>query len=154
MDELFVTLDPTTRRLSLPDGSPVLITDTVGFIRKLPPAIVTAFRATLEELAEASILLHVVDLSAPDAAGQCQTVENILTDLNLRDKPRITALNKIDRLLGNGKAWNETEAIDYLSRQQGPMSEDTVLISAGKKWGLTRLLSLISHLLSKTASPV
>ena len=153
-DKLFVTLDPTTKRLLLPDGSAVLITDTVGFIRKLPPTIVTAFRATLEELTEASVLLHVVDLSAPDAAEQCQAVESILTDLDLMGKPRITALNKIDRLLTNGKTWVEAEAIDYLSGQQAPMSQDTVLISASKKWGLIKLLQLISRILTRTTSPV
>jgi len=95
-DKLFATLDPTTRRLTLPDKSIVLITDTVGFIRKLPPTFVTAFRATLEELTEASMLLHVVDLACHNASEQCQIVEDTLTDLKLMDKPRITALNKID----------------------------------------------------------
>ena len=152
-DKLFATLDPTTRRLTLPDKSVVLITDTVGFIRKLPPTIVTAFRATLEELVEASMVLHVVDLASHNAAEQCQTVEDILTDLNLIDKPRITALNKIDLLLNSGKRWSEEEAIDYISDQRAPLSEDTVLISAVKKWGLTRLLELISHTLSKSAQP-
>ncbi|MFC1932548.1 GTPase HflX [Chloroflexota bacterium] len=153
-DKLFATLDPTTRRLTLPDKSAVLVTDTVGFIRKLPPTIVTAFRATLEELTEASILLHVVDLSSPDAAEQCQAVEDILTDLNLMDKPRITALNKIDLLLNSGRAWKEEEAMDYLSDQPAPVSKNTVLISSTKKWGLTRLLELINHTLTQTFSPV
>jgi len=153
-DKLFATLDPTTRRVTLPDKSAVLITDTVGFIRKLPPTIVTAFRATLEELTEASILLHVVDLSSPDAAEQCQAVEGTLTDLNLMDKPRITALNKIDLLLNSGRSWGEEEAIDYLSDQPVPVNKDTVLISATKKWGLTELLELISHTLTQTVSPV
>jgi len=153
-DKLFATLDPTTRRLILPNRSTVLITDTVGFIRKLPPTIITAFRATLEELAEASILLHVVDLSAPDAAEQCQAVEEILTDLNLKDKPRITALNKIDLLLEKGKTWSEGEAINYISDQPAPLSKNTVLISASKKWGLTRLLTLVSQTLPQSTSPV
>ena len=109
-DELFSTLDPTTRRLTLPDKSVVLLTDTVGFIRKLPPTIINAFRATLEELAEASLLLHVVDLASPDASEQCQTVEDILRDLELSDKPRITVLNKIDLLLDSGQAWDEKTA--------------------------------------------
>ncbi len=144
-DKLFVTLDPTTRRLILPDQSTVLVTDTVGFIRKLPPTIVTAFRATLEELTEASMLLHVVDLSAPDASEQCQVVESILTDLNLMDKPRITVLNKIDLLLDNSRIWREEEAISYLSERPTPVSNNTVLISATKKWGLTNLLELINR---------
>ncbi len=153
-DKLFVTLDPTTRRLTLPDRSAVLMTDTVGFIRKLPPAIVTAFRATLEELTEASMLLHVVDLSSPDAAEQCQVVEDILTDLNLIDKPRITALNKIDLLLDSGRSWGEEEALNYLSDQPVPVKKDMVLISSTKKWGLSRLLGLISQTLTRTVSPV
>jgi len=153
-NKLFVTLDPTTRRLTLPDRSAVLMTDTVGFIRKLPPAIVTAFRATLEELTEASMLLHIVDLSSPDAAEQCQVVEDILTDLDLMDKPRITALNKIDLLLDSGRTWGEEEALDYLADQPVPVSKDTVLISSTKKWGLTRLLELISQTLTRTVAPV
>ncbi|MFC1987028.1 GTPase HflX [Chloroflexota bacterium] len=153
-DKLFATLDPTTRRLKLPDKSTVLITDTVGFIRKLPPTIVTAFRATLEELTEASMLLHVVDLSSPDAAQQCQAVEYVLADLNLTDKPRITALNKIDRLLNDGRSWGEEKAMDYLSGQPFPVNKDTVLISATKKWGLTGLLELISYTLTQIVPPV
>ncbi|OGO16788.1 MAG: GTPase HflX, partial [Chloroflexi bacterium RBG_16_50_11] len=98
-DRLFATLDPTTRRMNLPDNRAILLSDTVGFIRKLPPTIINAFRATLEELSEASLLLHVVDLSSPDAPEQCQAVEKILGDLGLLDKQRITVLNKIDRLL-------------------------------------------------------
>ena len=153
-DKLFSTLDPITRRLTLPDKSIILITDTVGFIRKLPPTIITAFRATLEELTEASILLHIVDLTCHNAAEQCQIVEGILTDLNLADKPRITALNKIDLLLDHDKAWDEQAAINYLSEQSRPVDRNTVLISAAKKWGLTKLLELINHTLTKIAQPV
>jgi len=153
-DKLFATLDPTTRRLTLPDNRTVLMTDTVGFIRKLPPAIVTAFRATLEELTEASILVHVVDLTRHNAAEQCQTVEDILADLNIADKPRITALNKIDLLLDADKRWDEEEAIDYLADERAPLDENTALISASKGWGLTRLLQLIDHTLDKIAQPV
>ncbi|GAJ05172.1 unnamed protein product, partial [marine sediment metagenome] len=153
-DKLFATLDPTTRRLTLPDNRTVLITDTVGFIRKLPPAIVTAFRATLEELTEASMLVHVVDLTRHNAAEQCQTVEDILADLNIADKPRITALNKIDLLLDADKRWDEEEAINYLADERAPLDESTVLISASKRWGLTRLLRLIDHTLDKITQPV
>ena len=153
-DKLFATLDPTTRRLTLPDNRTVLMTDTVGFIRKLPPAIVTAFRATLEELTEASMLVHVVDLTRHNAAEQCQTVEDILADLNIADKPRITALNKIDLLLDADKRWGEEEAISYLADERAPLDEKTVLISASKGWGLTRLLQLIDHTLDKIAQPV
>ncbi|MBA7577121.1 GTPase HflX [subsurface metagenome] len=152
-DKLFATLDPTTRRLTLPDKNVVLLTDTVGFIRKLPPTIVTAFRATLEELSEANILLHVVDLTSHNAPEQCQTVEDILADLNLMDKPRITALNKIDLLLDNSKAWDEKSAINYLS-DRDDVNKDTVLISAEKRWGLGKLLETLSRRLIPAAQPV
>jgi len=149
-DKLFATLDPTTKRLTLPDKGAVLVTDTVGFIRKLPPTIVTAFRATLEELDEASLLLHVVDLASPNAPEQCQTVEDILADLNLSDKTRITALNKIDRLLDSDKPWDAKSAISYLTGEYGVTDETTVLISAAKGWGLIQLRQLIEQALTKS----
>ena len=149
-NKLFATLDPTTRRLSLPDNSPVLVTDTVGFIRKLPPTIITAFRATLEELSEASILVHVVDFSSPEAAQQCQAVEDILRELGLSDKPRITALNKIDLALDKETKWTEEAALGYFSAQVPP-EPNTVLISAGKRWGFAQLMDLIQAL-TKTAA--
>jgi len=152
-DKLFATLDPTTRRLTLPDKSGVLLTDTVGFIRKLPPTIITAFKATLEELTEASLLLHVVDLTSRNAAEQCQVVEDILADLKLQDKPRITALNKIDLLLPGGKEWDEEKALKYLS-DRAPADEDTVLVSAVKDWGLGRLLELVGGVLNPSKQPV
>jgi len=149
---LFATLDPTTRRLTLPDKSTVLLTDTVGFIRKLPPTIVDAFRATLEELAEASLLVHVVDLSAPHADEQCQTVEAILDDLGLADKPRITALNKIDLLIDSDLARDEKTAIDYILNRSGETAdENTVLVSANRRWGLAGLLERISEKLTGSA---
>jgi len=142
-DKLFATLDTTTRRLTLPDNTTVLLTDTVGFIRKLPPTLIAAFRATLEELTEASLLVHVVDLTSHNAPEQCQTVENILGDLDLGDKPRITALNKIDRLLDDGSAWDEDSAVHYLSDVGGMQNRDTVLVSATRGWGLNQLEELI-----------
>ena len=151
-DKLFATLDPTTRSLVLPNKDKVLFTDTVGFIQKLPPSIVTAFRATLEELTEASILLHVVDLTSPNAAEQCQTVENVLGDLGLADRPIITALNKIDLLLNREKTWDERSAIDHLSGQDPIAGKNTVLVSAVRKWGLTRLLELVQQVLGQTTS--
>jgi len=145
-DKLFATLDPTTRRLVLPDNSTFLITDTVGFIRKLPPTLITAFRATLEELAEASVLVHVVDLTSPHAAEQCQIVEGILTDLNVADKPRITALNKID-LLSDNNHRDEKSVVSYLSEESPAADENTAFISAAKKWGLEKLLALVNRML-------
>jgi GTP-binding protein HflX len=97
-DMLFATLDPTTRRVSLPNGREALFTDTVGFIQKLPTQLVAAFRATLEEINEADLILHVVDVTHPNVRQQAETVMKTLADLGVVDKPVITALNKIDRL--------------------------------------------------------
>lgn len=151
-DELFSTLDPTTRRIALPNGKIILVSDTVGFIRKLPPTIVTAFRATLEELTDADLLVHVVDLTSHNAPEQCQTVEEVLKELNLQDKPRITALNKIDMLLDKNKNWDESAALEYLSQLNiGNLAavENTLFISAAKKWGLTELLKLIGQIIER-----
>lgn len=153
-DRLFSTLDPTTRRVALSDNRVVLFTDTVGFIRKLPPQIVDAFRATLEELEDAGLLVHVVDITLHNAAEQCQIVEDILKDLNLQSKPRITALNKIDKLIGGDTEPDETETMDYLKGlEEFPESvrQNTVIISAVKKWGLDKLLELVGRLLLKKA---
>ncbi len=97
-DKLFATLDPTTRRIRLPNNQIVLISDTVGFIRKLPHQLVEAFKATLEEVAEADILIHVIDAGHPDIEQQAATVRSILVDLGLEHKPVISVLNKIDRI--------------------------------------------------------
>jgi len=149
-NKLFATLDPTTRRLVIPDGKTILLTDTVGFIRKLPPTIINAFRATLEELAEASLLVHVVDMASRDAAEQCQAVEDIIDELELTEKPRITALNKIDMLLDESRDWDEKSAIDYLSSRVEAQQVNTVLISAERKWGLRRLIEMIEKDLDNT----
>jgi len=150
-DKLFATLDPTTRRLALPDKGVILLSDTVGFIQKLPPMIVTAFRATLEELSEADVLIHIVDLTSHNAAEQCQTVEDILSDLELLDKPRITALNKIDLLINDGAEFNEEKVIDSLCKKCEVKSENTVVISSRKGWGLEKLLKLIGRILAQRA---
>ena len=99
-DLLFATLDPVTRRIRLPSGADALLSDTVGFIQKLPTHLVAAFRATLEELADADVLVHLVDVTHPDAAEQHATVERTLADLGLADKPRVVAFNKVDLLAG------------------------------------------------------
>jgi GTP-binding protein HflX len=143
-DRLFATLDPTTRRMVLPDNTPILLTDTVGFIRKLPPTIVKAFRATLEELNEAALLLHIVDISSPDAAEQFQAVENILNELGLKDKNKLLVLNKIDRLIQTEPDKDNSGLEGVLSTLGLPPSEDTVVISAVKGWGLPRLMEMIS----------
>ena len=97
-DQLFATLDPTLRRLTLPGERMALLSDTVGFIRKIPHQLVAAFQATLEEIQEAEILLHVVDASHPHAALQQAAVEGVLAELGLADRPTILVYNKIDRL--------------------------------------------------------
>ncbi|MCL4517509.1 MAG: GTPase HflX [Firmicutes bacterium] len=99
-DRLFATLDPTIRRIALPSGQPVLLSDTVGFIRKLPHELVAAFRATLEEVVEADLLLHVVDASQPEMLAQVEAVQVVLGEIGAGGKRTILVLNKID-LLGN-----------------------------------------------------
>lgn len=96
-DQLFATLDPTTRRVALPSGRSALVTDTVGFIQRLPTELVAAFRATLEEIEEADLLLHVVDVTHPDAVRQAETVEEVLGELGLHETPMAVAGNKTDR---------------------------------------------------------
>jgi len=142
-NKVFTTLDPTTRRIRLHNDKSILLSDTVGFIRKLPPVIVSAFRATLEELTEADLLLNVVDFASSYAAEECQTVEQILQELDLAAKPRIMVLNKIDCLLDTGKIWTEQKALDYF-RAMHQENENTVFVSASKKWGLAELLSRVA----------
>jgi GTP-binding protein HflX len=95
---LFSTLDPVTRRIHTPAGRDVLLTDTVGFIQKLPTAVVAAFRATLEEVQESTLVLHVVDVTHPNATQMVSVVEGIIAELGIADKPRLMALNKADLL--------------------------------------------------------
>ena len=99
-DKLFATLDPTTRRLRLPTNQNLFLTDTVGFIRKLPHGLVEAFKATLEEVAQADLLVHVVDAGHPQAAAQIAAVNTVLAEIGAAGKPTIMVFNKIDRLDG------------------------------------------------------
>jgi GTP-binding protein HflX len=140
-NKLFSTLDPITKRLRLPDGRNILVTDTVGFIHKLPPLIVAAFHATLEELDEADLLLHIVDITSPDAVNQSQTVEKILNQLKLGEKPRITVINKMDQLV---ESIEEAQTISVLIKSP---PEATVITSALKNWNLDKLLEKISEYL-------
>jgi len=143
-DKLFATLDPVTRRVALPHGAAFLLTDTVGFIQKLPTQLVAAFRATLEELAEADLLLHVVDITHPDAAEQAQTVEETLAELGLGDRPRITVLNKTDLLRGrDGRPLEALERLDEARESLRYWRPDALLTSAVKGWGLAELLERI-----------
>jgi GTPase len=134
---VFATLDPTTRRLGLPTGREVLLTDTVGFIQKLPTDLVAAFRATLEEVTEADLIVQVLDASSPAVLEQAATVEEVLADLGARDKPRVVALNKVD-LLGPSA---RRRAIGTISgRYPG-----AVAISATKRTGFGELLSAVDQ---------
>ncbi len=126
-DKLFATLDPSSRRLRFPRAREVIITDTVGFIRDLPKDLVNAFRATLEELSEASLLLHVVDAADPDREEKTSAVDAILEQLDLADKPRLMVWNKVDLL--------SAEELESLLRGSGGVG-----ISASTGRGLTELL--------------
>lgn len=141
-DQLFATLDPTTRRLSLPGGLPILITDTVGFIQKLPADLVTAFRATLEEIVEADVIMHVLDVSDPRMDEQAATVEAELRTLGVADKPRVTALNKVDRI--------EATRLPLLRKR----FDNAVAISAATGFGFEALLGRVARALSADLVPV
>ena len=143
-DRLFSTLDPVTRRLALPTGQRFLITDTVGFIHKLPPSIIAAFRATLEELEEADLLLHIVDITHRNAANQCLTVEKILSELKLERKPKITVFNKLDLALNSEAEMKALTTIPCFEEEILLPSEDIALISAAKGWGMDGLLNKIA----------
>ena len=132
-DQLFSTLDPVTRRIRLPSGGQLLLTDTVGFIQKLSPMVVAAFRATLEELAESDILLHVVDITHSKAQQQTKVVDRVLNDLDLGHRPRLLVANKID-LLPPGEGNNSSA---YHGRWN---PQSSVRVSAAKGWNLDLLL--------------
>jgi GTP-binding protein HflX len=149
-DKLFATLDPTTRCLMLPAGNQVLFTDTVGFIQKLPPTLVAAFRATLEELSEADLLIHVLDIASETAAQQCHTVENMLDELGLGEKPRLLVFNKIDLLGGKIEPGDEEAARRYID-QIGTRVKTAAMISAEKGWGLKRMLELVTEALKNSS---
>jgi GTP-binding protein HflX len=143
-DKLFSTLDPVTRRLSLPTRQRFLLTDTVGFIHKLPPSIIAAFHATLEELDEADLLLHVVDITHKNATNQCLTVEKMLSELNLENKPKVTVFNKLDLILSNEAELKTLTTIPCFEGKILLPSKDIVFISAAKGWGIDELLNKIA----------
>jgi GTP-binding protein HflX len=136
--ELFATLDPVTRRLALPGGKTVLITDTVGFIQNLPIQLVAAFRATLEEIAESDLILHVVDITHRNVRQQVTTVEQVLTEIGANGKPLLVALNKADLLSDPHRA--QEIAGEY---------ENSVAISALQRWGLEELRDSIARMLAQ-----
>lgn len=138
-DRLFATLDPTTRQIELPGGHQALVTDTVGFIQKLPTQLVAAFRATLEEISEADLLLHVIDITHPNADEQAETVEATLYDLGAGNKPVVTVLNKVDRMPGVDEA-----EVGRLAAELG-MPADYIAVSAQRGWGLDALRAAIGR---------
>ena len=143
-NRLFATLDPVTRRLPLPGGETVLLTDTVGFIQKLPTQLVAAFRATLEELAEADLLLHVIDISHPNAFEQTQSVDRTLADLGVGEKPRLLALNKVDLVRNDeGERVADFDEARAVLQGAGATPRNVVIISAEKRWGFEALLRRI-----------
>ena len=151
-DQLFATLDPLTRKVYLDAAHPALLTDTVGFIQKLPAQLVAAFRATLEELTDAAVLLHIVDITHPDAAHQSQTVEDTLKALGLADKPRITVLNKVDQLPdADGKPVRSLSELASFQESLAENIADAVLISAEKRWGIDLLKQRIVETLDRAA---
>jgi GTP-binding protein HflX len=147
-NRLFATLDPTTRQVALPGGQQILLTDTVGFIQKLPTQLVAAFRATLEEIGEADLLLHVLDITHPNAAQQTHTVMETLKELRADTRPLLTVLNKVDRLEGMDEA-----EVGRLAGALG-LPADYVAVSAARSWGLETLLKRIEETLSVYMEPV
>jgi len=144
-DKLFATLDPVTRRLRLSTGEVVLLTDTVGFIQKLPTDLVAAFRATLEELAEADLLLHVIDISHRNAYEHTQSVEATLGDLGVGERPTLLALNKVDLLRDDdGRQVADFDEARAVIHGAGAPPRNVALVSAEKRWGLGMLLSRIA----------
>jgi len=137
-DKLFATLDPTTRRLALPTGKEVLISDTVGFIQKLPTQLVAAFRATLEEIAEATMLLHVVDVSSAMAVAEAEAVRQVLREMEVEHIPVITVWNKID-----------AASTPEILKQVAATRRDTFCISAQTGEGVPEFLQGIEELMQR-----
>ena len=133
-DKLFATLDPTTRTLDLPDNQHVLLSDTVGFLKKLPHHLVAAFKATLEEVVEADLLLHVVDVAHPEAESQIDAVDEVLKELGAFERPTLMLFNKVDLL--------EDEEYTQLFRSRYP---DSLAISAQDSTGLEALKDLLAE---------
>ncbi|HLO28735.1 MAG TPA: GTPase HflX [Anaerolineales bacterium] len=142
-NQLFATLDPTTRRVELPGGYQALFTDTVGFIQKLPTTLVEAFHATLEEIVEADLLLHVVDISHPNALNQFESVQQTLDELGANHIPIVTALNKVDQLR------DPESARDIVSR-----FSKSAAISALNGSGIKDLLRVVQEELYETYTPI
>ena len=130
-DRLFDTLDPTVKSMRTPEGDEIILSDTVGFIRKLPHHLVDAFRATLEELTFADVLVHVIDASDPQWRMQAEVVEKLIAQLGAQDTPRVVVYNKVDRL----------------TEEMLPRETDAVYCSALRGMGLEQLLKKITAIL-------
>ena len=168
-DQLFSTLDPVTRRIRLPGAEDMLLTDTVGFINKLPPTVVSAFYATLEELQDSDLLLHVIDITNPKAPEQAQVVDDTLKDLSMKDKPRLLVLNKMDLVVPHDSASRRPhdKALEQVLRRSPdrkafkldgdakvgelPLSAayPSVLVSAATGWNVEGVLEEIGRLLTR-----
>src|SRR5215216_4738000 len=142
-NQLFATLDPTTRKVALPGGYQALFTDTVGFIQKLPTTLVEAFHATLEEIVESDLLLHLVDISHPNALNQFEAVQETLDELGAHHIPTVTALNKVDQLRNPESA---REIVSHFSK--------ALTISALSGDGIKDLLRVIQQELYETYAPI
>lgn len=142
-NQLFATLDPTTRRVELPGGQTALFTDTVGFIQKLPTSLIAAFRATLEEIAEADLLIHVVDITHPNAKAQATAVHQTLVEISADHIPMLVALNKIDRLEDPHRARQVLESFP-----------NSVAISALTGEGINELLQAAKEYLYESMQPL
>jgi GTP-binding protein HflX len=146
-DKLFATLDPTTRSFVLPNKQRVLLTDTVGFLRKLPHTLIESFKATLEEVSEADLLIHIVDLSHPRVDEQMEAVDRVIKELDAYGKQTLIVFNKIDNLPppspGYGVAGNRELAESYVKRFPG-----SVAISARTGEGVNKLVEALEHTLS------
>jgi GTP-binding protein HflX len=140
-DKLFATLDPLTRRIMLPGGQEVLLSDTVGFIAKLPTGLVAAFRATLEELEAADLLLHVVDVSSERATERADIVQGVLDELGVGDRPALMVMNKADRLGDSAEAVERT--------LPDARAADCVVVSARLGWNTPELLERIEAMLER-----
>ena len=133
-DQLFATLDPTTRQLNLPDKRQAILTDTVGFIQRLPHQLIAAFKSTLEETLDADLLVHVIDVSHPLYKEQSEAVYRVLQEVGAQDKPVLSVFNKIDKLPQDSGLLEQLRAIP-----------ESVCISAKKQIGLEKLLSVITE---------
>ena len=149
-DQLFSTLDPVTRRIRLPSGAQLLVSDTVGFIQKLSPKVVAAFRATLEELQQSDILLHIIDVTHPKAPEQTRVVEETLMDLGLIDRPRILVMNKMDLM----SEMHLDGSSDDSPRIPDHEAQSGILVSAAKGWNLDDLLREVEETLIDMVGPL